>query len=98
MVNDWLQTPLLRALRNKLSRRLLSAFDNCPANDGRATDSTMALNITSKAANVLFQGDYSVISLYTECANKNDFLEKILYFSYLFTLKNVLVNSNSCNI
>ena len=52
MVNDWLQTPLLRALRNKLSRRPLSAFDNRPANDGRAyvtTDSTMALNITSKA-------------------------------------------------
>jgi len=55
VVNDWLQTPLslLRALRNKLSRRPLSAFDNCPANDGRAyvtTDSTMALNITSKVA------------------------------------------------
>ena len=33
MVNDWLQTPLLRALWNKLSRRSLSAFDNCPAND-----------------------------------------------------------------
>jgi len=53
MVNDWLQTPLLRALRNKLLGRPLSAFDNCSANDGRAyvtTDSTMALNITSKAA------------------------------------------------
>ena len=53
LVNDWLQTPLLRALRNKLSRRRLSAFDNCAANDGRAyvtTDSTIALNITSKAA------------------------------------------------
>jgi len=34
MVNDRLQTPLLRALRNKLSRQPLSAFDNCPANDG----------------------------------------------------------------
>jgi len=49
MVNDWLQTPLLRALWNKLSRRPLSAFDNCPANDRRAYI-TMALNITFKAA------------------------------------------------
>ena len=50
-MNDWLQTPLLRALWNRLSR---SAFDKCSANDGRAritTDIrlTVALNITSKA-------------------------------------------------
>ena len=44
MVNDWLQTPPLRALRNKLSRRPLSAFDNCPANDGRAYVTTGKYN------------------------------------------------------
>jgi len=40
MVSDWLQTPLLRALRNKLSRRPLSAFDNCPDKCPRLDDAT----------------------------------------------------------